>query len=461
MKRPTHYELPDPVELATLDDERHEALFDLFQPIYEFDADLTTKWLIQDWIPQGSLIILAGAPKSGKTCLATALSLAIATGTPFAGLPTTQGSVLWLALEESRAERRYLINQHPLGVPSTPIYTCYEPLVINEATTLDALDYWIRQTDAKLIVVDPLQAAAPGSSLDHGHSARRALQDLKRFCQTRRVTALVLHHAKSPTRANPHPRVADHAQLSATASILMVMTVQESQLPVQSEIKNLKSEIPPTPNSELKPPNFEKSEIKNLKSSIPPNSELQTPNSPKSEIKNLKSEIPEFPPPNSEKSEIKNLKSSIPPTPNSGFQTPNFPRLISLFCQGRGHFANRTLHLRSTSPHEYHLADAADLKAAPEPVRPTLSTDLILDYLKITPADGPTLCHALKLNPYTLRNSLSLLRARGEVRSHLNPRGHHIYALASYSREQALAATLTPPTITDLANSEHDRTEGP
>lgn len=70
-------------------------------------------WLVQDWLPLGTLAILASPPKQGKTALATALALAVATGTPFAGMNTAQGGVLWLAQEESMWDRLRLLEQCP------------------------------------------------------------------------------------------------------------------------------------------------------------------------------------------------------------------------------------------------------------------------------------------------------------------------------------------------------------
>ncbi len=324
-------------ELEHLEKERHEA----FQPIWEFELQLTHDWIIPDLLPCGYLAILAGGPKSGKTSLATQLALCVATGTPFAGMPTVQSSVLWLACEESPAERRLLTRDNPLAHSTTPLYTSHEYLPIDQQTSFDTLDYWLRRTDAKLIVVDPLIAATSGRNLSGGWSARKSLQPLKRFCQQRKVTALVLHHSKPASRHDPRPRVAENDQLSATASMFIVMSVRESygsrpespphaksmspgigvheggqggeiahhKTPIieipKSEISNLKFEIaqksqlqtPPSVSPSLAPQSREErdeggGEGLGVRSAYL--SELRTPNSespPKCEVSNLKSEI--------------------------------------------------------------------------------------------------------------------------------------------------------------------------
>ncbi|MFM9597348.1 AAA family ATPase, partial [Streptomyces scabiei] len=56
--------------------------------------------------------------KDGKSCLATALAMAVATGEPFLGKQVRHGPVLWCAYEESRSERQRVLrewDQEPEG----------------------------------------------------------------------------------------------------------------------------------------------------------------------------------------------------------------------------------------------------------------------------------------------------------------------------------------------------------
>ena len=59
------------------------------------------KWAIPGFLPEG-LCLLAGKPKMGKSWMALALGIAVATGgAAFGKIRTTPGSVLYLALEDS------------------------------------------------------------------------------------------------------------------------------------------------------------------------------------------------------------------------------------------------------------------------------------------------------------------------------------------------------------------------
>lgn len=95
----------------------HDQYRRVFQPICTEFNQFQQPWLVQDFIPLGGLVFLAAPPKQGKTCLATALALAVATGTPFAGMPCDQGGVLWLAQEESFWDRHRLVSSSPLADP--------------------------------------------------------------------------------------------------------------------------------------------------------------------------------------------------------------------------------------------------------------------------------------------------------------------------------------------------------
>jgi len=75
------------------------------------DLSVTTPpEIIQRLIHQGSKIVLAGNSKIGKSWLLQHLALAVATGSPFWGLPTVQGRVLYLNFEIQRAflKQRFL-----------------------------------------------------------------------------------------------------------------------------------------------------------------------------------------------------------------------------------------------------------------------------------------------------------------------------------------------------------------
>ncbi|MFY9234448.1 MAG: AAA family ATPase [Fimbriimonadaceae bacterium] len=221
----------------------------LFRPIsfnrrpVKFEQD----FLIEGLLAEGYLTILAGEPKEGKTCLATAMAVAVSTGTPFAGLETTKSPVLWLSLEETHDERAHVLQHVSQDIRKRsaegefarreagengslagelPIYTCYSHIPIDTDEGVSVLHSWLTQTGARFLVVDPLHGAHSGRSLKDAWAARKTLRKLKEFCGNYNVCALVLHHI---SQYAGNLKVAENAQLSATASMFMLLTC--SQIP--------------------------------------------------------------------------------------------------------------------------------------------------------------------------------------------------------------------------------------
>lgn len=91
------------------------------------------RFVIEDFIRENSLTILAGDPKCGKSSFATGIALAIAAGHPFASRTTHQGAVLWVAGEEDYRERMNLIYDSPAFDDSLPIFTCFDQLDIDRS----------------------------------------------------------------------------------------------------------------------------------------------------------------------------------------------------------------------------------------------------------------------------------------------------------------------------------------
>lgn len=201
-------------------------------------------WMVPGLIPTDGLVIFASAPKTGKTCFATALARAVATGQPFLGKPVKQGPVLWCSHEETYYERAAL---HEGLAPDAPFYVAYP-------SDLPALDepeektnrygeyrydmvkppYVFEQAveaNAKLIVIDCLHAAVQRGNLAENQWARFVMGRLRRWSFNYHVSVLVLHHlTKSATRGWHPERFADSAQILAAASChFFLERTQETQ----------------------------------------------------------------------------------------------------------------------------------------------------------------------------------------------------------------------------------------
>jgi hypothetical protein len=116
------------------------------------EPDEEHAWIVDQRLPAGGLGLFAGKPKSGKSTNARCLALSVARGNPWLGHATTQGAVIYLALEEKRAEVRD--HFRALGAAAEdPIF------VLCASAPSDALERLRREAERLhpvLIIIDPL-----------------------------------------------------------------------------------------------------------------------------------------------------------------------------------------------------------------------------------------------------------------------------------------------------------------
>ena len=126
--------------------------------------------VIDGLLPAGTYL-LAGAPKIGKSFLVLQMTYQVSMGAPFLGFTSQQGTVLYLALEDTyeRLQKR-----------------------LTQMTERDS-----EHTDTVLIIIDTLQRVR-GRTPDNGSYAADydTLAGLKEFSDTYGVTVLVVHHTR-------------------------------------------------------------------------------------------------------------------------------------------------------------------------------------------------------------------------------------------------------------------------
>lgn len=210
-----------PIVTPLGEDEPEEPWARLFQPLPDYLAEhesVSDRWVVEGLLPEGFLVVMGGTSKAGKSCLATALGMAVATGQPFLGMPTSEGSVLWLALEESEGERAEILRMYDQRPGN--FYVTHSKLCIDATNDVEALRWWIRRTGARLVIVDPLYGATKAESLADGRAAREVLAPLKELCRTEGIAAVVLHHfRKSRGESVNRETFADSNQILAAASM--------------------------------------------------------------------------------------------------------------------------------------------------------------------------------------------------------------------------------------------------
>lgn len=159
--------------------------------LLEVSKEQPIQYLIDGLLPVGSLNMIAGKPKSGKSTLVRQLASCVAKGTDFLGRSTSKGEVLYFASEELGA---HLIEHFELLDIKEGIHVVLRRPGVGFVTRLAAT---LKQMpDVKLVIIDPLVNFLPNVDMDNYGQTAPALADLVEAAEKRGVVILAIHHLK-------------------------------------------------------------------------------------------------------------------------------------------------------------------------------------------------------------------------------------------------------------------------
>lgn len=153
------------------------------------------KWLWYPFIPKGKLSLLQGDPGEGKTTLVLTIIAALTTGTPLPGEddPPAPSHVIYQTAEDGVGDtiRPRLENAHADTDLVHIISEKDSPLSLSD----ERITQSIQKLDAKLLVIDPLQAYL-GADVDmnRANEVRPVLQKLSRVAEDTGCAILLIGH---------------------------------------------------------------------------------------------------------------------------------------------------------------------------------------------------------------------------------------------------------------------------
>lgn len=157
----------------------------------------TVEWLWEPYLPIGALGMLSGDPGAGKTFVAQSIAADLTIGrTPFKHKPRPPAHVLYLSLENS-PEHVLRPRFDLLGGDSTRFHLVEGPVQLSDISYLSLA---LHQTQAELMVVDPIQSFV-GAEVDthRANQTRPLLDNLARLATFHRCCILLLRHlSKEP-----------------------------------------------------------------------------------------------------------------------------------------------------------------------------------------------------------------------------------------------------------------------
>lgn len=192
-------------------------------------------WLWRDWLAQGKLHILAGAPGQGKTTIALAFMATVTVAGRWPdGSRCPVGNVLMWSGEDDPADT-LLPRLIAMGADTSRVFFITGARIDKEVLPFDPardmaqlLTEAARIGDVRLLIVDPVVSAVIGDS-HKNTEVRRALQPLVDLGAALDCAVLgISHFSKGGAGADPASRVVGSIAFTAVARVVLVAAKVQS-----------------------------------------------------------------------------------------------------------------------------------------------------------------------------------------------------------------------------------------
>ena len=186
-------------------------------------ADLPPVAYLVEGIIGSGLTILAGAPKSGKSCLCLALAHAVGNNELFLEQKVVSGSTLYCTFEDTLSRVKERVSQMKL-TPSPRCYVTTQQRTLSNGLIDFVCDFRREHPDMVLLIFDTLQWVRDYSKKMSYANDVAELAVLKQLSQELGISIIVVHHTrKGINDGNPLEKVSGTTGLTGTADTILVL----------------------------------------------------------------------------------------------------------------------------------------------------------------------------------------------------------------------------------------------
>lgn len=178
----------------------------------------TQAWVVDGRLPAAGLGLLAGKPKAGKSTAGRCLVLSVSRGAPWLGFATIQGPVIYLALEEKRAE----VRKHFRALGATDDDPIYLLCASAPDDALARLRVEVERRRPVLVVIDPLFRFVRVVDGNDYATMTAALEPLLVLARETGACVLLVHHLGKGERNDGDNVLGSTAIFGAVDSALLM-----------------------------------------------------------------------------------------------------------------------------------------------------------------------------------------------------------------------------------------------
>ena len=183
-------------------------------------------FVVDGLIPTG-LTLFCGAQKIGKSWLMLKLCLCVSQGLPLWDMPTQEGDVLYLCLEDTFCriqDRLFRLTDEASG----RLHFAVASDKLSDGLIVQLEDYLKEYPDSRLIVIDTLQKVRTASKDNAYASDYGDISLIKDFADRHSLAVIVVHHIRKQNDSDVFNKVSGTTGLTGSADATFVLE-QESR----------------------------------------------------------------------------------------------------------------------------------------------------------------------------------------------------------------------------------------
>lgn len=189
------------------------------------------KFLIQDLLPLGCLILLAGKPKLGKSLLALLIAISVGRGKDLWNKKVKRGRVLFISTEDgvNRLKKRVWVMLSNPKKYRADMHFFSGDMILTDKSVFEALKNKIIELQPKLIILDPLINLFRGKELNSAEDMNQVLRPLQNLAKESGACVLVIHHARKSSGEDSIDVVQGSITIAGVADGLLILRSFQGQ----------------------------------------------------------------------------------------------------------------------------------------------------------------------------------------------------------------------------------------